>query len=326
MEPFGSYPLVFTHHDLRLLPLSLPDHESNRNNNIVTQPKIVAVVLNWCGEEMTNHCLHSLLKSDYTKLLILLVDNGSPDGSGERIRRSFPQIEFLQTGQNLGYTGGNNRGIEWALERNADYVLILNNDTVLDPSAITKLAETAENFGRPVDGVAPKILYHDDPERIWYAGGEFSPIKGLGLHWQEGELDEPDEKEATREVTFMTGACCLLSERSLKELKGFDEDFFAYVEDAELSLRMRRAGYKLLYQPAARVLHHCSPPGTQPSAFQIRQRDLNRRRIMRKHTSLSKRLPFLARFYVTRGILLLGYVLTRDWERARAILQGMGKG
>jgi GT2 family glycosyltransferase len=275
---------------------------------------------------MTTECLHSLLNSDYANLLVLLVDNGSPDGSGERIRLSFPEIEFLQTGQNLGYTGGNNRGIKWALERDADYVLILNNDTVLDPCAVSKLVDTAESSDQQVGGVAPKVLYYDEPERIWYGGGEFSPIKGLGLHWQEGELDRPDEAEKEREVTFMTGACCLLSAEALSELKGFDEDFFAYVEDAELSLRMRQAGYKMNYQPAARVLHHCLLPGTPASAFQIRQRDLNRRRIMRKHASLSKRFPFLLRFYVTRAILLLRYVLTRDWQRAQAILQGMRNG
>ena len=164
------------------------------------------------------------------------------------------------------------------------------------------------------------------PERIWYAGGEFSPIKGLGLHWRDSELDQPDEAENTCEITFMTGACCLLSAEALRVIKGFDEDFFAYVEDADLSLRMRQAGYQLYYQPAARVLHHCAPPGTPPSPFQIRQRDVNRRRIMRKHASLGHRIPFLARFWITRAILLLRYALTGDWERAQAILSRHGQG
>lgn len=292
----------------------------------MTHPKIIAVVLNWCGEGVTTHCIRSLLSSDYPHLSTLLVDNGSPDGSGERLRSSFPEVEFLQTGQNLGYAGGNNLGIKRGLERNADYILILNNDTVLDPCAVSKLVETTKNPDGPVGGIAPKILYHDDPERIWYAGGEFSPIKGLGLHWRNGELDQPDGAEDTCKITFMTGACCLLSAEALRVLKGFDEDFFAYVEDAELSLRMRQAGYTMHYQPAARVFHHCSLPGTPPSVFQIRQRDINRCRIMKKHASLGQRLPFLARFYVTRSLLLLRYIFTKDWHRARAILQGMGNG
>jgi len=265
------------------------------------------------------------LSSDYDALKVLLVDNGSPDNSSERLRASFPDIEFLQTGRNLGYAGGNNRGIEQALKSQTDYILILNNDTVLDRRAVSQLVHAAEVGNGKIGGVCPKILYHDQPELIWYAGGEFSPIKGLGLHWGDGKLDRPDEVERVREITFMTGACCLLSAELLIELKGFDEDFFAYVEDADLSLRIRQAGYQLLYQPSARILHHCPPPGTPPSPFQIRQRDLNRRRVMRKHGSLRQRLLFLTRFYVTRVILLLGYIVTRDWQRARAILQGMGK-
>ena len=292
----------------------------------MTPPIVTAIVLNWCDEEATAACLRSLLKSDYSTLKLLLVDNGSPDDSFEGLRASFPEIEFLQTGENLGYTGGNNRGIERALRGNADYLLILNNDIVVDPCAVSKLVDVAENSDKKIGGIVPKILYYDDPDRIWYAGGEFSPMLGLGLHWREGTPDRSDNSEGIRDITFMTGACCLLSAEALSKLKGFDEDFFAYVEDAELSLRMRQAGYKMNYQPAARVLHHCSLPGTPASVFQIRQRDLNRRRIMRKHTSLSKRFPFLLRFYVTRAILLLRYVLTRDWQRAQAILQGMGNG
>lgn len=291
----------------------------------MTPPIVTAIVLNWCDEEATAACLRSLLKSDYSTLKLLLVDNGSPDDSFEGLRASFPEIEFLQTGENLGYTGGNNRGIERALRGNADYLLILNNDIVVDPCAVSKLVDVAENSDKDIGGVVPKILYYDDPDRIWYAGGEFSPMLGLGLHWGEGTLDRSDNSEGIRNVTFMTGACFLISAEALRELKGFDDDFFAYVEDAELSLRMAKAGYKMCYEPEARVLHRCPLPGTPPSPFQIRQRDRNRRRIMRKHASLGRRLPFLMRFIVTRIILLGRYALSRDWERARAILQGMGR-
>ena len=117
----------------------------------------------------------------------------------------------------------------------------------------------------------------------------------------------------------------LISAEALRELNGFDEEYFAYVEDAELSLRMIAAGYRILYQPLARVLHHAPPPGTPPTSFQIRQRDRNRRRVMRTHFPLGKRLPFLGRFYLTRTILLLRYLLSGDGDRTRAILAGMGK-
>ena len=253
------------------------------------------------------------------------MDNGSPDDSFKELKRLFPEIEFLQTGRNLGYAGGNNRGIDHALVCNPDYILILNNDTVLEPLTVSKLVDAAEKGEGRVGGVAPKILYHEEPGRIWYAGGEFSPLIGLGLHCGEGDLDQPNRVKSACEITFMTGACCLLSAEALRELNGFDEDFFAYVEDADLSLRMTSAGYQMYYQPEARILHHCSLPGTLPSPFQIRQRDRNRRRVMQKHASLGQRIPFLIRFYTTRVILLLRYALTGDWQRTQAILQGMGK-
>ena len=292
----------------------------------MSPPVVTVIILNWCNEILTTDCVRSVLSSDYGALKVLLVDNGSPDNSFEQLQASFPNIAFLQTGKNMGYTGGNNRGIEHALKNSTDYILILNNDTVLDRYTVSKLVDTAEMTSGKVGGVVPKILYYDDPNRIWYAGGEFSPLRGLGLHWREGDLDQPNEAASVQEITFMNGACCLIAAEALRELNGFDEDFFAYVEDADLSLRMTSAGYQMYYQPEARILHHCGLPGTLPSPFQIRQRDRNRRRVMRKHASLGQRLPFLMRFYVTRVILLLGYVLTRDWQRAQAILQGMGKG
>ena len=289
----------------------------------MTTPAVTAIVLNWCNYDDTVDCLHSLLNCDYEKLDILLVDNGSLDDSFERLNASFPQIKFLQTGENIGYAGGNNRGIERALNSDINYVLILNNDTILDARSVSKLVDVAEEANQKVGGVVPKILYYDQPDRIWYAGGEFSPMRGLGIHWREGDLDQSDDEETTREVTFMTGACCLFSAEALRELKGFDEDFFAYVEDAELSLRMTDAGYQMYYQPEARILHRCPPLGSPPSPFQIRQRDRNRRRIMRKHGSLRQRLPFLVRFCITRAILFMRYTITGDWQRAQAILSGM---
>jgi len=284
---------------------------------------VTAIVLNWCDEAVTADCIQSLLASDYSALEILLVDNASPDKSFEGLRASFPEIAFLQTGENLGYAGGNNRGIELALDDNPKYILIINNDTVLDIDTVRKLVDVAENQEVQVGGVVPKILYYDEPQRIWYAGGEFSYLRGLGLHWREGDLDQPDAPEEIRKITFMTGACCLFSAKALRQLEGFDENFFAYVEDADLSLRLAQAGYQMYYNPEARLLHRCPLPGTLPSPFQIRQRDRNRRLVMRKHSSLSQRLLFLIRFYVTRVILLLRYTLTGDWERARAIVHGM---
>jgi GT2 family glycosyltransferase len=210
------------------------------------------------------------------------------------------------------------------VEQGAEWILILNNDTVLGPDAIEHLLDAARSYDGRVGGVVPKILYHDEPDRIWYAGGEFSPLRGLGIHWKDGELDDPGDSQI-RDVSFMTGCCCLLSAEAMGQLGGFAESFFAYVEDAELSLRLGEAGYRMLYQPRARVLHHSAPPGSEPSPFQIRQRDRNRRRVMRTHFSYWQRVPFLFRFYLTRLIRLSQYALRGDWDRGHALVDGMTK-
>ena len=116
-------------------------------------PSVTAVVLNWCNYDDTVDCLDSLLNCEYKNLDILLVDNGSVDDSFERLNTSFPQIQFLQTGENIGYAGGNNRGIEKALHRDIDYVLVLNNDTILDPQSVSQLVNVAEEASLRVGGV-----------------------------------------------------------------------------------------------------------------------------------------------------------------------------
>ena len=102
-------------------------------------PTVMVIVLNWCGEDDTVACIESLQRSTYTALSILLIDNASPDGSGDRLHARLPDVPYLQTGSNLGYAGGNNRGFERALAEGADYVVVLNYDTVVDPDCIGAL-------------------------------------------------------------------------------------------------------------------------------------------------------------------------------------------
>jgi GT2 family glycosyltransferase len=286
-------------------------------------PRVTAVVLNWCGEEHAAACLRSLLAGDYPALTILLVDNGSPDGSGARLHAAFPGVAYLQTGANLGYTGGNNQGIRWAMDGGADYVLVLNNDTVVEPAAVSRLVEAA-SCGQRVGAVAPKILYLAAPDRIWFGGGSISRVRGLGVHHRCGQRDDPAADERLEDITFVTGCCCLLSADAIRHARGFAEDFFAYVEDVELSVRLSQGGFRLVYQPAARVLHRVSPDrSAAPSPFQIRHRDRNRRRLARRHFGPLDRLRFTAWFYPTRLAWLAWYTGSGDWARAGAVWRGM---
>ena len=290
-------------------------------------PPTVAIVLNWNGEHDTMACLDSLVLQRGADFAILLVDNASADGSGARLHALYPGVHYLQTGSNLGYAGGNNRGIAWALGRGARWVLIVNNDTVAEPDCVRRLLAAAQSC-ECVGALAPLIVRFDAPERIWFAGGTFSRLRALGRHDHEGRLvtdivRDAGDGEGWRQCSFLTGCCMLLRADALEAVGTFREDFFAYVEDVELSLRLARAGWQLGWVPDARMAHRVPPVGAPPSAMQITLRDRNRRRLVRDLYPFSSRVAFGLWFLPTRLVTLVRYATARDWERFRAILRGM---
>ncbi|CAN5827818.1 N/A [soil metagenome] len=285
-------------------------------------PRVATVLLNLCAEEDTAACIRSLQAGDYPALEIVLVDNGSPDGSGERLREAFPEVAYLQTGENLGFTGGNNRGIERALAEGCDYLLILNNDTVVDPGCVAALVETARSTAQ-VGAVGGKILFYDAPERIWFGGGDFSRVRALGMHRLEGQPDPDPAEQGVREVSFLTGCCMLIPAAVLREVGAFEEDFFIYVEDVEISLRIAASGYRLLYQPAGRLYHRVPLEEPPIPPHKIVLRDRNRRRLVRRRYGRIDRLRFALFFYPSRLVRGAQYLLRGDRERAGAIWRGM---
>lgn len=287
---------------------------------------VVAIVLNWNGESDTAACLDSLLAQDGVALDLLLVDNDSPDGSGARLHRRYPNVQYLQTGANLGYAGGNNRGFAWAMERGAEWVLVCNNDTVVDPQCVRLLLAAAQADER-IAALTPLIVRFDARDRVWFAGGTLSIARGLGRHDHAGATVADVERRIGTDVwqpcTFLTGCCLLLRVRALQDVGTFREDFFAYVEDVDLSLRLSRAGWRLGWVPRARLAHRVPARDAPPSPTQIALRDRNRRRMVRDRYPWHLRAVFAAWFWPTRLISMGRYVMGRDWPRTRAILEGM---
>ncbi len=288
------------------------------------RPRVTVIVVNFCTEAYTAACIRSVQASDYPALEILLVDNGSPDGSGVRLQALFPEVAYLQTGINLGFTGGNNRGMERALAEGCDYVLLLNSDTVVDSGCVSALVEAARS-GATVGAVGGKILFYDAPERVWFGGGDFCRTRALGRHRLEDMRDPDPAERGLQEVSFLTGCCMLLPTAVLREVGTFEEDFFAYVEDVDLSLRIRNAGYRLLYQPAARLFHRVPLNPTTPDVpYKIILRDRNRRRLVRRRYSRRiDRLRFALFFYPSRLVRLTQYLLRGERAQAGAIWRGM---
>lgn len=283
------------------------------------------VVLNWNAEWDTAACIESFLAQRGVETKILLVDNASADGSGDRLHRRFPSVAFLQTGDNFGYAGGNNRGIAWALGDGAEWVLVVNNDTVAKSDCVRRLLDAAIEEPR-LAAVAPLIVRYDDPARAWFAGGRFDPVRAIGVHEGEGRPVAEIVGESAagwRQSTFLTGCCQLLRSAALHQVGAFPDDFFAYGEDVELCLRLRRAGWLLGWVPAAQLAHRVPAAGAPPRPDQIRLRDRNRRRLVRRHFAAWWRLAFALWFWPTRLMHLARYLVRGDLGRARAIVAGM---
>jgi len=170
----------------------------------------------------------------------------------------------LENGENLGYAGGNNVGLHYALARGTDYALLLNNDTEVEPTFLRQLVEVAEGDSR-VGIVGPTIYYHERPDVIWSAGGAISWNRGST--WMVG-LDEQDVGQfgqKPREVDFVTGCALLVRMAAVERAGALDERFFMYYEETEWCVRVARAGYRVMHVPQARIWHKISP-GAQASS------------------------------------------------------------
>jgi len=250
----------------------------------VPGPRTYVVVLNWNGLADTRACLASLAPACDDATAVLVVDNGSTDGSPEILRREFPRIRVLETGANLLFAGGNNAGIRAALDDGAEAIMLLNNDTTVDPRFLG--AMTARLRSWPDAGiVAPKILYHARPELIWYAGGEISAWTGTMRH--RGIRERDDGRFDTPGETAYASGCCFLTTREVVERIGMlDERYHMYTEDADFCMRARRAGYRIVYEPGARVWHKVSvSAGGHLSAFKLRNKFISNFRFFARYAA-----------------------------------------
>ncbi|MBC7249837.1 MAG: glycosyltransferase family 2 protein [Anaerolineae bacterium] len=217
-------------------------------------PRVAVIVLNWNGLADTLECLESLARLDYPDYEVVVVDNGSTDGSLDAIQGRFPDATLIENGENLGFTGGNNAGLRYVLVQRADYALLLNNDTEVAPDFLSHLVLAAE--ANPTVGVAgPTIYYYARPDLIWSAGGMIDRSRGQTRMIGLNEQDTGQYGTAPREVDFVTG-CALLVKRTVLEQVGLlDERFFAYYEEAEWCVRARKAGFKIVHVPTAKIWH-----------------------------------------------------------------------
>ena len=214
-------------------------------------PLVYAITLNWNQRDETLGCLQSLSQLNYANLRLLLVDNASTDETPAAVAACSPQIEIIINNKNLGFGAGFNVGMRPALTQGADYILIINNDARLAPDALTHMLALSQP---DVGMIAPKIYYASQPQRIWSLGGMRHPLTYEMADDARGQLDDGRSPHVL-ERDYFVGCIVLFSARMLKEIGLFDERFFLYYEDSDISLRARQAGYRLLLCPQAHGWH-----------------------------------------------------------------------
>ncbi len=210
------------------------------------------ILVNWNSFEYTNQCLVSL-SNCIQNFEVIVVDNGSTDGSGKELKAHHPHITLLQSTSNLGFAGGNNVGINYAIDQSFEYIMLLNNDTFVEPDFIEVLVNYMDEHPE-VGIIQPKIYCHHDRTLIWDGGSYFNPI--FTLPYTPGALKkERASHNQLKSVDWITG-CAFFTRASILKKSGLlNEKFFIYFEDVDLSFRIKKLGYQLIYHPKSVVYH-----------------------------------------------------------------------
>ena len=269
---------------------AVPDQSAGQPSS----PKVAVVILNWNDGPATLACLEALQSTDYLNYTIVVVDNGSTDGSVQRVR-GFGSIDLVVNPVNLGYTGGVNVGINRALACGADYVWLLNSDAVTQPDVLSQLVAKAESDPR-IGLVSPVFHDPDQPQAAEFCLGRFDPASryadqttdpAIAAMWQNDPASQP----------LLLGTALLIRRCVIETIGLFDTSFFAYVEDVDYSLRTRAAGYRVVAVPDAVVYHKFKQPVDRPAE-----------------------VPAYLHYFITRNYLLLWRKLPRPMLLRKATL------
>jgi len=227
--------------------------------------KLWILVLNWNNPGATIRCLQSILELRPSVPNVVVVDNGSADDSAEQLASRFGWINLLRLTRNLGYAGGNNEGLRFALERGAEYMLILNNDVLLDPSSVLHLIDAMVDCGR-IGIAGPKVLGSGETPELFATGSVIDWYRGDVEHLRIDDAGPAPQaingpasnRSHPQSIDFLVGTCLLVTRRFTETVGLFDEDYFLNFEDVDWCVRARRADFQLRYVPESVVRHEIS--------------------------------------------------------------------
>jgi GT2 family glycosyltransferase len=294
--------------------------------SLASAPKVYIILVNWNGWQDTLECLQSLDELNYSNYSVVVVDNGSSDKSVDKISTAFPEVHLIESGQNLGFAGGNNFGIEFSLERGTDYCWLLNNDTTVEPNALAALVERMEKD--PTIGICgSKLIYYHQRDTIQVLGGGsynkwLATTDNFGQHQPVDTPCNPQQIED--DIDFVIGASMLVSRRFLNKVGWLSEDYFLYYEEIDWGIRAQ-PHFSLGFTPES-IVYHKEGASTQATN---RRKD-NKSRLsdyylVKNRFKLTlKFYPYLLPLmYLTTGWTIINRMRRGQWDRIPMILKLM---
>lgn len=292
----------------------------------IPDPSVAIILVNWNGFDFTQACLHSLRKLDFSDYKVILVDNASLDQEGKALKKAFPEIELIENSENLGFSGGNNVGIRFALSQGFSHIMLLNNDTEVKPDFLGEMM--LKFLQNPTLGVVqPLILFLTDPKKIWSAGGKW--VSNLGRAITMGDREPlADYRFNKSELDWATGCCMLISREAILRVGLLNEQYFAYFEDVEWSLRFKNAGFEIALAEKAVIYHEAGASSKKthsegtlsPRVFYYNVR--NQFFLLR-----SQRIPAGIVYHFFRFLGWIGYFLLRGrFQKMRSVIKGIRDG
>lgn len=284
----------------------------------MTEPYVGIVLVNYRGVRDTLECIDSLQNMEYRNFFAVVVDNNSEDNSLQLLYRKKEEYDFsiIEMDKNRGFSAGNNAGIKYALQKGAEYVVLLNNDTLVDKKWLKKLVCATQDT--PNCGISiGKIYYADTADKLWYAGGKLDLKTGKVTQYGLGKKDDFACSER-REVSFATGCCMCIGAEVFKIVGYLNEKFFLYEEDTEFCYRVLKSGMKIIYEPSAIIFHKVSASTSDGSVmspttqyYMVRNRYIFLRETFRKGWPKIWAYSYsfsMYMYYWMRGIMKLKYI------------------
>jgi GT2 family glycosyltransferase len=291
----------------------------------MNSPKVSIIILNWNGLEDIIECLESLKKITYPNYEVIVVDNGSQGDDVKVLREKYQDyIHIIQNEKNYGFAKGNNVGIRYALDKGTDYVLLLNNDTVVAPDFLDEMVKVAESDER-IGIVCPKMYRYFQPEQVCFDGGV-----RIHLLWSTmTERLRPDDERPTVDTEFATGAAMLIRRKTLEQIGLLPEEYFFGVEDMDYSLNALRNGFRIAVARRAVVWHKVASTagvsiGRSKLAYQsFKGWQIMRRKYLSTPGQVLSTLCVLAVSAFISATTLVDYVWHRDFHNAGVFLRSM---